>query len=104
MAIVEADLPKDLTLEPFLDYTIFIEHSIEEVKETLAIAVVLVIIIIFLFFRDWILAIRPLIDIPVSLIANYLIQNKVRLDWRFISSALFSALMAVYYALSETIF
>jgi len=45
-----------------------------------------------------------LANIPISLIANYLIQNKVRLDWRFIASALFSALMAVYYALSETIF
>lgn len=45
-----------------------------------------------------------LANIPISLIANYLIQNKMRLDWRFIASALFSALMAIYYALSETIF
>ena len=45
-----------------------------------------------------------LANIPISLIANYLIQNKVKLDWRFIASALFSALMAIYYALSETIF
>ena len=45
-----------------------------------------------------------LANIPISLCANYLIQNKVRLDWRFMTSALFSALMAIYYALSETIF
>ena len=41
-----------------------------------------------------------IINIPVSIIANYLIQNKVRLDWRFMASAIFSAIMAVYYAMS----
>lgn len=45
-----------------------------------------------------------LVNIPISFIANYLIQNKIRLDWRFLASATFSALMAIYYALSETIF
>ncbi|WP_204336750.1 hypothetical protein [Cryomorpha ignava] len=45
-----------------------------------------------------------LLNIPISFLANYLIQNKVKLDWRFIASAIFSAIMAVYYALSETIF
>ncbi len=45
-----------------------------------------------------------LANIPISFIANYLIQNKVRLNWRFLASAIFSAIMAIYYALSETIF
>ncbi len=45
-----------------------------------------------------------LVNIPISLIANYMIQNKIRLDWRFMASAVFSGLMAIYYALSETIF
>jgi hypothetical protein len=45
-----------------------------------------------------------LANIPVSLAANYLIQNKVTLKYRFLASALFSALMAVYYALSKALF
>jgi len=45
-----------------------------------------------------------LANIPISFIANYIIQNKIHLKWRFLSSAIFSALMAIYYALSETIF
>ncbi|PQJ82449.1 hypothetical protein [Polaribacter glomeratus] len=45
-----------------------------------------------------------LVNIPISFIANYTIQNKIKLDWRFIASAIFSAIMAIYYALSETIF
>ncbi len=45
-----------------------------------------------------------LVNIPISFFANYLIQNKIKLDWRFMASAIFSGLMAIYYALSETIF
>ena len=71
---VKNDIPEDLTMEMFLDYTIFIENSVKEVQETIYIAVGLVIFIIFLFFRDWIMAIRPLIDIPVSLIGTFFIM------------------------------
>ena len=45
-----------------------------------------------------------LANIPLSLLGNYLIQNAVRLQWRFLASAIFSALMAIYYALSAVIF
>lgn len=45
-----------------------------------------------------------LLNIPVSLIMNFLIQNKIPLRWRFVASASFSALMAIYYAASEVIF
>jgi len=45
-----------------------------------------------------------LVNIPISLAGNYLIQNKVPLKWRFFASASFSALMAIYYALSEVLF
>jgi len=43
-------------------------------------------------------------NIPVAFTANYLIQNKIPLKWRFFSSAVFSSLMAIYYAMSQTIF
>ncbi|MCB0554680.1 MAG: hypothetical protein KDD02_14115 [Phaeodactylibacter sp.] len=45
-----------------------------------------------------------LANIPLSLLGNFFIQNVVRLRWRFFASAVFSALMAVYYALSEVFF
>jgi multidrug efflux pump len=57
-----------------LDNTRFINNSIVEVKETLLISFVLVVIIIYLFFRDWLIAFRPLIDIPVSLIGAFFIM------------------------------
>lgn len=69
--ILKKELPKDYKVNIALDNTRFIKKSIVEVQETLIIALVLVILIIFLFFRDWLIAFRPLIDIPVSLIGAF---------------------------------
>ncbi|MDD2760489.1 MAG: hypothetical protein PHH11_09380 [Methylomonas sp.] len=41
---------------------------------------------------------------PLGLLMNYVIQNRVPLNWRFLASASYSALMAVYLALSEVLF
>jgi len=71
---LKKDLPKDIKLNIALDNTIFVKKSVLEVAETLGISVILVIIIIYLFFRDWAIAFRPLIDIPVSLIATFFIM------------------------------
>lgn len=71
---LKKDLPKDIKLNIALDNTIFVKKSVLEVAETLGISIVLVIIIIYLFFRDWAIAFRPLIDIPVSLIATFFIM------------------------------
>ncbi len=71
---IKKDIPKDYKLDIALDNTRFVKQSVTEVGETLLIAISLVIIIIYLFFRDWIIAIRPLIDIPVSLIGAFFIM------------------------------
>ncbi|MDQ1088165.1 MULTISPECIES: efflux RND transporter permease subunit [unclassified Siphonobacter] len=71
---IKTDLPKDLSLNIALDNTRFIKKSITEVEETLLISLVLVVIIIYLFFRDWAIAFRPLIDIPVSLVGAFFIM------------------------------
>lgn len=71
---IKKDVPEDIQLQIALDQTKFIKKSISEVKETLIIALVLVILIIYLFFRDWLIAFRPLIDIPVSLIGAFFIM------------------------------
>ncbi len=73
-AQLKNELPKDITLEIAIDNTVFIQRSVTEVAETIGIALVLVILIIFLFFRDWGIAFRPLIDIPVSLVATFFIM------------------------------
>lgn len=68
------ELPQDITIEVGFDRTTFVRKAITEVKETLFIAILLVVIIIYLFFREWSIAFRPLIDIPVSLIGAFFIM------------------------------
>lgn len=64
----------DIEMTVILDNTINIRKSLEEVKETMIISFSLVVLVIFLFFRNWLIAIRPLIDIPISLIATFFIM------------------------------
>jgi multidrug efflux pump len=71
---IRKDLPPDISLGIALDNTRFITRSVTEVQETILIAILLVILIIYLFFRDWIIAFRPLIDIPVSLVGAFFIM------------------------------
>jgi len=73
-AQLENDIPKDIKLNVSLDNTKFIKSSVTEVAETIILSLVLVILIIYLFFRDWAIAFRPLIDIPVSLVFTFFIM------------------------------
>ncbi|TRZ41276.1 efflux RND transporter permease subunit [Robertkochia solimangrovi] len=71
---LQKDLPEGFKLNVVIDDTVFVRKAVEEVAETLLISIVLVILVIFLFFRDWSMALRPLLDIPVSLIATFFIM------------------------------
>ncbi len=71
---LKKDLPKDFKLNIAIDNTVFVKKAILEVAETLLLSVILVVLIIYVFFRDWAIAFRPLIDIPVSLIATFFIM------------------------------
>ncbi len=64
----------DIEMNVLLDNTQNIRNSINEVKETLLISFAFVVLVIFFFFRDWLTAIRPLIDIPISLVATFFIM------------------------------
>ncbi len=71
---IRQELPKEYQINVAIDNTRFIRQSVTEVQETILIAVLLVILVIYVFFRDWIIAFRPLIDIPVSLIGAFFIM------------------------------
>jgi hydrophobe/amphiphile efflux-1 (HAE1) family protein len=64
----------DIEMNVLLDNTTNIRKSLKEVEDTLLISFTLVVLVIFFFFRDWKIAIRPLIDIPVSLVATFFIM------------------------------
>jgi hydrophobe/amphiphile efflux-1 (HAE1) family protein len=73
-AEIKKNLPAGLNLYIGYDKSKFVRHSVDDVKMTIGIALFLVILIVFLFFRNWILALRPLLDIPVSLIGAFFIM------------------------------
>jgi len=64
----------DISFTTLVDNTVNVRKSLNEVGETLLIAISLVILVIFFFFRNWLIAIRPLIDIPISLISTFFIM------------------------------
>lgn len=71
---IKKALPPGLNLYIGYDKSKFVRKAVNDVKTTIAIALFLVIMIVFLFFRNWVLALRPLIDIPVSLIGSFFIM------------------------------
>lgn len=71
---IRKEVPDDIKLNIALDQTKFIKNSILEVEETLIISFILVVLVIYLFFRDWLIALRPLIDIPVALVGTFFIM------------------------------
>src|SRR5664279_282996 len=74
LEIIKQSNKSDLEFSVLIDNTINIRQSLNEVKDTLIIAFSLVVLVIFFFFRNWLIAIRPLIDIPISLIATFFIM------------------------------
>ncbi len=63
--------PEGLEQAVLYDTTNFIKASIDEVVETLFIAVLLVVLVVFIFLGDWRSTLIPGIAIPVSLIGTF---------------------------------
>jgi HAE1 family hydrophobic/amphiphilic exporter-1/multidrug efflux pump len=71
---VKAQNKSDIEFAIPIDNTKNVRRALSEVKETIVISFALVVLVIFFFFRNWLIAIRPLIDIPISLIATFFIM------------------------------
>jgi len=74
LAAIKQKQKGDYEITPLFDTTQNVRRSIKEVEETLLISFSLVVLVIFFFFRNILIAIRPLMDIPISLIATFFIM------------------------------
>lgn len=74
LAEVQKENKSDIQLRVIIDNTQIVRNSIDEVIETLGISFGLVVLVIFFFFRNWLTALRPLIDIPISLVATFFVM------------------------------
>lgn len=66
-------LPEGMVIKPSYDSSVFIESAVNEVYKTLAIAIILVMLVILIFLRSVRVAMIPLVTVPVSLIATFLV-------------------------------
>lgn len=67
------NFPEGIKYEVSLDTTLPVEEGIKEIVHTLVEAVLLVILVVFIFLQNWRATLIPLITVPVSLIATFMV-------------------------------
>ncbi len=72
MKELEKSFPKGIRYDVSLDATLPITKGIDEIVETLFIALALVILVVFIFIQDWRATLIPTIAIPVSLLGAFI--------------------------------
>jgi multidrug efflux pump len=71
---IEQTLPDNIFIVPSYDSSVFIEQSISEVYNTLAIAMVMVVIVIYVFLGNVRATLIPAVTVPVSLVAAFIVM------------------------------
>lgn len=71
---IEPTLPDNIFVVPSYDSSVFIEESINEVYNTLGIAMLMVVIVIYLFLGDLRATLIPAVTVPVALIAAFTVM------------------------------
>ncbi|MBY6064361.1 efflux RND transporter permease subunit [Pseudidiomarina sediminum] len=69
---IQRTLPESMFIVPSYDSSIFIKGSIDEVYNTLIIAMALVVVVIYLFLGNIRATLIPALTVPVAIIASYI--------------------------------
>ncbi len=93
--------PDDLKYAVAYDTTRFIQASIDEVVETLFIAIALVVFVVFVFIQDWRSTLIPTIAIPVSLIGTF--AGMLALGYSLNMITLFGLILAIGIVVDDAI-
>ncbi len=101
MKELKSRFPPGLEYGIFYDTTPFIRRSIEEVVNTLVIAVVLVGCVVLFFLQDWKAMILPMIDVPVSLVGTFAVM--AALGFSLNNLTLFGLVLAIGIVVDDAI-
>jgi HAE1 family hydrophobic/amphiphilic exporter-1 len=101
MADLSEQFPEGLAYEISLDTTLAISAGIEEIVETLLIALALVIMVVFVFLQGWRATLIPLIAIPVSLIGTFIFFPSIGFSINTLS--LFGLVLAIGLVVDDAI-
>jgi hydrophobe/amphiphile efflux-1 (HAE1) family protein len=101
MKELKSRFPPGLEYDFYYDTTPFIERSIEEVVNTLVIAVLLVGGVVLFFLQDWKAMILPMIDVPVSLVGTFAVM--AALGFSLNNLTLFGLVLAIGIVVDDAI-
>ncbi len=101
MSELEAVFPPGLAYEIPFDTTIFVKASIDEVVQTLFIAVVLVFFTVLVFLQNWRATLIPAATIPVSLIGTFAAMAALDVSINMLS--LFGLVLAIGVVVDDAI-
>ncbi|MFO7803586.1 MAG: multidrug efflux RND transporter permease subunit [Desulfovermiculus sp.] len=101
MEDLSQSFPSGLSFEVPLDTTDFVQASIDEVIETLLIAIVLVFMVIFAFLQDWRATLIPAVTIPVSLIGTFAVMGLLGFSLNMLT--LFGLVLAIGIVVDDAI-
>ncbi|MGR5231451.1 efflux RND transporter permease subunit [Vibrio rotiferianus] len=93
MASLSERFPDGMDYKVSYDSTHFIKVSMDEVFETLYIAIALVVVVTFLFLQSWRATLIPSIAIPVSLVGTFVVMAMMGIDINTIS--MFGLILAI---------
>src|SRR5215813_2921281 len=65
--------PQDLDYDIALDTTLAVTEGLKEIQKTLFEAIVLVIVVVYIFLQGWRTTLIPLLAVPVSLLATFVV-------------------------------
>jgi hydrophobe/amphiphile efflux-1 (HAE1) family protein len=71
MQELEGSFPEGVRWSVVYDPTVYVQHSIDSVIETLLEAILLVVIVVVLFLQTWRASLIPLVAVPVSIIGSF---------------------------------
>ncbi len=100
-SLKETVFPDDLDYGIQYDTTEFIEASIDEVVETLIIAVLLVVLVTFVFLQDFRSTLIPTVAIPVSLVGTFAAMSVIGYSINLIT--LFGLILAIGIVVDDAI-
>ncbi|APG28464.1 RND transporter [Syntrophotalea acetylenivorans] len=101
LANLSKDFPEGMAYHVPFNTTTFVDTAIEEVVQTLLIAVLLVFVTIFVFLQDWRATLIPAITIPVSLIGTFAVMAALGIGINLIS--LFGIVLAIGIVVDDAI-
>lgn len=93
--------PKDMDIEVAYDSTDYVKASISAITETLFITFLLVVLVVFLFLQKTKTTLIPLITIPVSLIATFIVIFAFGFDINIL--VLFAMILAIGLVVDDAI-